>query len=87
MNREDKNKALCEINNVICEIEKFARSDNPFPSIGYIEFIASIGGDPLVVDMLSHKSRTIGDWCEDLTINYVILLLSKLIVELSLESS
>ncbi len=87
MNREQKNKALYEISKVLSDIEKFANSDNDFPAIDYVEFISSIGGSGDVVDRLAYKARVADGYCKDLTINYVILLLSKMMVELSLESN
>ncbi len=76
MNKEQKNKALYEISKVLSDIEKFANSDDEFSSIDYYFFIDSIGGNSELLGRLSCKR-------EDLTINYVILLLSKMMVELS----
>lgn len=81
MNRVDRNAALFEAVKVIKEIESYANSKDIHFKIDFNNFVESIGGNGVVAENLAEKRIEAG--CDiDLTINYVISLLAKMILEI-----
>lgn len=81
MNRADRNAALFEVFKVIKEIESYASSKDINFKIDFNNFVESIGGSVVVTEKLAEKRIEAG--CDiDLTINYVISLLAKMILEI-----
>lgn len=82
MNREDKNKALHEISNAISEIERIVRNGDIGATISIGLIVNQMGGSEDIASLIDEHNFEGG---HSFHIEYWLLILSKLVIELSME--